>query len=331
MNNTEIKLKGVVKNLFAREKIDILIGYENGSLPLRSRPFFVRSAGETEKLVWNSFCINNLAVYLPRFFQKQEHKKEEKPLPRIGIIAKGCDARSVVGLLKENQVPKENIIVIGMPCPGMIDPARVEAALGGASPYSCREEADGSLDVTTSSGEKKRLKREEMIAEACRECSHPLAEGADVQIEGESKKASDERDEKIREFEAKSTEERWQYFIKEISKCIRCYACRQACPNCYCKICFADQTKPRWIGAGDELSDLMLYHIGRIFHQAGRCVECDACVHACPMDIDLRLFTQKLVKDVKELFDYVPGLSVEEIAPLCTFEQDDSQSFITEP
>ncbi len=331
MNNIEIKLKDLVKDLFAGEKIDVLIGYENGSLPLRSRPCFVHSAGEVDRLVWNSYCTNNLAVYLPRIFQRQEHKKEETPPPRVGIIAKGCDARSVVGLLKENQVIKENIIVIGMPCSGMIDPAKVEAALDGAGPYSCQGEVDGSLEVTTSSGEKKRLKREEVTAEACLECSHPLAEGADLQIEGEPKEACDERYEKIREFEAKSTEERWQSFVKEISKCIRCYACRQACPNCYCKICFVDQTKPRWIGASDELSNVMIYHIGRIFHQAGRCVECDACVHACPMDIDLRLFTQKLVKDVKELFDYVPGLSVEELPPLWTFKQDDSQSFITEP
>ena len=75
----------------------------------------------------------------------------------------------------------------------------------------------------------------------------------------------------------------------------------------------------------------MLYHIGRIFHQAGRCVECDACVRACPMNIDLRTFTQKLVKDTGELFGYVAGMSFEELPPLCTFKEDDNQDFITEP
>jgi Fe-S-cluster-containing hydrogenase component 2 len=75
----------------------------------------------------------------------------------------------------------------------------------------------------------------------------------------------------------------------------------------------------------------MLFHIGRIFHQAGRCVGCNACVRACPMGIDLQVFTQKLVKDVQELYQYTPGLPLEEPLPLCTFKVDDSQDFITEP
>ena len=49
------------------------------------------------------------------------------------------------------------------------------------------------------------------------------------------------------------------------------------------------------------------------------------------MNIDLRTFTQKVAKDVKELFNYTPGLSFDELPPLCTFKEDDSQAFITEP
>ena len=331
MNETESRLKDAVKDLFAREKVDLVIGYEKGSLPLRSRPCFVRSADAAGKLVWNPYCTNNLAVYLPRLFERPVRPKKDYAPPKIGIVGKGCDARSVVGLLKEHQVPRESVIVIGMPCPGMVDPCKVEAAVDGARLSDCREEPDGSFVVTTAAGETKQLKREDAIAQACLECAHPSLEAADVQIEGEPTEVGRERYKKAEEFEAKSPEERWQYFVGEISKCIRCYACRQACPNCYCKVCFADQTKPRWTGAGDDLSDLLLYHIGRIFHQAGRCVECDACVRACPMGIDLRLFTQKLAKDVTEMFDYVPGLSAEELPPLCTFKQDDTESFITEP
>ena len=68
-----------------------------------------------------------------------------------------------------------------------------------------------------------------------------------------------------------------------------------------------------------------------MFHQAGRCVECDACVNACPMGIDLRLFTQKLASDAVGLFGCVPGVTGEEVPPLNTFKQDDSECFITDP
>jgi ferredoxin len=86
------------------------------------------------------------------------------------------------------------------------------------------------------------------------------------------------------------------------------------------------------VGKGDDdLSETMVYQIGRMFHNAGRCVECDACVRACPMKIDLRLFTQKLGKDVKELYGYEPNFSTEEPPPLCTFTERDSEGFITEP
>ncbi len=75
----------------------------------------------------------------------------------------------------------------------------------------------------------------------------------------------------------------------------------------------------------------MLYQIGRIFHQAGRCVDCGACVRACPMGIDLRAFTYKLVKDVRELFGYEAGISLDELPPLTTFKLEDKQEFMVEP
>jgi formate dehydrogenase subunit beta len=331
MQDIETKLKETVKNLLASGKADLVIGYEKGSLPLRSRPCFVRTPAAAEKLVWNAFCANNLAVYLPRLFEKPPRAKEDYAPPKVGIVAKGCDARSIVGLLKEHQVPRENVVIIAVPCPGMVDPARVEAAMDGAWVVDCVSGPDGSLKVTARSGQTKQLAGQDALAEACLECAHPSAEGTDVVVEGEARRVSDRRYEKVVEFEAKSPQQRWQYFLEQISRCIRCNACRQACPNCYCKVCFADQTKPRWIGPGDDLSDVMLYHIGRIFHQAGRCVECDACVRGCPMHIDLRVFTQKLAKDVEDLFDYVAGLSADELPPLRTFKDSDSEHFITEP
>ena len=91
------------------------------------------------------------------------------------------------------------------------------------------------------------------------------------------------------------------------------------------------QSLPQWAGITNDISDTMFYHIGRIFHQAGRCVDCGACVAACPVSIDLRKFTYKLVKDVEDLYEYEAGLSLDEPQPLATFNPDDEQEFMIEP
>jgi formate dehydrogenase (coenzyme F420) beta subunit len=301
MQATQKKMRDAAEALFAGNKVDVVIGFRNGSLARTARPYFARSVKQVETMIWNQYCVNNLAVFLPRLFEKPARPPKDYRPPRVGIIAKGCDSRSIAGLIKEKQVPKENIVIIGMPCSGMIS-------------------------VVGSDPDKK-----EEIGRACLECVSPVTKNADIVIQGESRKPAKSEYARIKKFEAKSSEERWNAFVGEISKCIRCNACREACPNCYCKVCFADQRKPSWVSPGNVLSDTIVFHLGRMFHQAGRCVECDACVNACPMGIDLRLFTQKLASDTKELFGCVPGVTGDEIPPFYTFKQDDSERFITDP
>lgn len=274
-------------------------------------------------MVWNCTCANNLAVYLPRLFEVPARKPKGFRLPKAAIFAKGCDARSAVGHLKESQVPRENLFIIGVPCQGMVDTAKVLSALGGAAPVSCEELPDGMLDVLTASGGRETLRRDDVLYEGCVECRHPVMEEADMRVEGDAKSTSGSPYESMRRLDSLSSGERWQAFMAEMAKCIRCNACRQACPNCYCPVCFADQGKPRWVGAGDALSDKAMFHIGRILHQTGRCVECDACVRACPMGLDLRPYTQKVVKDVADMFGYVAGLSLDGPPPLTTFDKSD--------
>jgi ferredoxin len=196
---------------------------------------------------------------------------------------------------------------------------------------SHEEKDDGTLVIETRHGKKQELNREEYLREACLECRFPKPENTDYDTGGDAREPGDGGYDKIKAFEEKSREERWEYFKEEMTKCIRCSACRQACPTCYCKECFAEQLDLNWIGMTTELTDSMLFQLVRIFHQAGRCVECDACYDACPMNIDLRTLTKKMVKDVEELFDYLPDFNTETVPPLSTFKEGDPEEFITDP
>jgi formate dehydrogenase (coenzyme F420) beta subunit len=304
MSDSEKKMRAAAKKLLTDGNVDMVVGFRKGSRPGTSRPYFARSAADIDKLVWDGFCFANLAAFLPRLFEKPARPKDNYKPPRVAVTAKGCDGRSIAGLVRENQVPRANLVIIAMPCEGMYSPQKSAAAAS--------------------------AKKNE-IARACVECIAPEAKDADICIEGTSRKAVKPTYNRVKAFAAKSPAERWKAFTKEISRCIRCNACREACPNCYCKVCFADQRKPSWVSPANELSETIAFHMGRMFHQAGRCVECDACVNACPMGIDLRLFTQKLAADAGELFGFVPGVSGGDVPMLHTFAQDDSERFITDP
>jgi len=327
MGETEKKLRGTVKKLFKAQKINLFIGYSKGTLPLTTTPCFVRSAKDAEKLVWDSGCFNNLAVYLPGLFRQ---KKKEKL--KVGILAKGCDCRSIVGLIKENQVKRENLYIIGVPCDGKIDMNKVKDKMRNNIEIVKAREKNEEIIITGENGKEWNFKKKDLLAEVCSDCQHSTPPVYDILIGAETKNEKSKKQSAIvEEFEKKSVRERREYFEKEFSKCIRCGACRMACPNCYCPECFSEQTRPKWAGITNNISDVMFYQIGRIFHQAGRCVDCGACERACPMGIDLRILTKKLIKDVKEYFDYEAGISPDEPPPLATFKPEDKQEFITEP
>ena len=331
MKSIQEEIRKTAAGLLADGKVDLVIGFAEGTLPMQATACFVTEPDAAQRLVWNSYCSNNLAVYLPVCFTPDPRVKEPPPPPNVAIIAKGCDGRSTVGLIKEKQVPRENLIIIAVPCEGMLDAAVVQQRLG-TDEIAAAEETSGTVTIKTDAGTETKFDRGELLAEACRFCSHRTAPVGDITI-GEQSDAQrePEPDSGFEEFTKMSTADRWGRFTREISKCILCKACRSACPNCYCKVCFADQTRPNWIGSGDELRDVVFYHLGRMFHQAGRCVDCGACVRACPVGIDLRTFTYGLVEDAEQSFGYTAGLDLEQLAPLIGFSSEDPENFITEP
>lgn len=311
------RIRGIARGLLREGKVDVVIGFEEGTIPFHSRPCFVRSPDEADRLIWNSFCENNLAKYVV--------KRNE----RMAIVAKGCDTRALLELIKEKQVIRDQIYIIGVPCEGMIDRVRVEAELRN-QPIRTVEVREGTFLIIGKDFEKE-LDIKEFLYPSCQVCIRKNPVIYDELVGEEVEESVGKTYPDIESFEGLSDEKRWQYFSEEMSRCIRCYACRNACPLCYCTECFVDASNPQWIGKSINESDTALFHIMRAFHLAGRCVECGACERACPLGIDIRKLNRKLSKDVHVLFNYKAGISLDEVAPLATYRPDDSEAFILEP
>jgi heterodisulfide reductase subunit C len=128
-------------------------------------------------------------------------------------------------------------------------------------------------------------------------------------------------------LEKMSQPERWKFWIDELAPCFKCYACRAACPMCYCSRCTVDFNQPQWIPVPSHELGNLEWHMMRAIHLTGRCIDCDACFNACPLAIPINLLTKKMLVDAKEFFgEYQPSLKGEHM--MSTYKPDDKENFI---
>jgi len=309
------QVREIAEKLLSEGKVDLIIGYEKGTLPLKATPCFVKDPDETERLIWDPSCDINLVKYLLG--------REEK----IGVLAKGCDSRAISVCITEGQIEREKTVIIGLPCSGIVDVRKVQEKLDGKEMLEA-EIRDDRILVKGADFETE-LPLQDNLSDPCTECRHRNPPLYDVLV-GEPIPELEEPSEYagVDEIESKTEDERWDFFVQELGDCIRCYACRNVCPLCYCKTCFVDDTMPTWFGKTNDLSDTMNFHVVRALHLAGRCVDCGACDRACPMAIKLRTLSKKVEKVVKERFDYEAGLDPEAPPLLGTYEEEDPEEFI---
>lgn len=296
-------IQETAQRLLQNKEVDLVIGFAEGSLPLRNTPCFVRRPEEAQALVWGYGCENNLATFVRR--------RPEK----VAVVAKGCDSRSIVELIKENQVDREKLVIIGVPCRGMLDRKKVSRLLAGKELLEA--EVNGGQVVLKGKGFAETAPFEQLLHDSCLNCRYPNPVLADILLGEPVPERQTGTPAAGPELAAKTPEEKRAYFMKELSRCIRCYACRQSCPMCFCEECFADCSVPEWLSRSSlNVRDNLFFQAVRMIHLAGRCVDCGACDRACPMDIDLNVLTRNMVKDVQEVFGYTAGVNLEEKQPL---------------
>jgi formate dehydrogenase (coenzyme F420) beta subunit len=306
------RLKEIVRTVLP--SVDVVIAYKKGLDALHPVPCFVTSADEIEALVLNPACVHNLAAYLPSLKKK------------AAVVVKGCDSRTIVQLIQEGLIKRENVVIIGVPCQGVLSARKVLSATNHQPVIKAIFENDAVV-VKTKKGET-RLMFRDVASDKCLTCRYPTPMLSDrlagEQIEAKVDEQTAYQD--IREFDARSLEERRAYWLKEFDRCIRCYACRNACPLCVCKeSCIAETRDPHWMSQKATQNEKMMFHMIHALHLAGRCTECGECERACPMGIPVAKLKKKINMEMKELFGYEPGVSIDDKPPMYTFKVEEEK------
>ncbi|MBM6826666.1 4Fe-4S dicluster domain-containing protein [Mordavella massiliensis] len=308
------------KELLADGTVKRVLGWKAGDLPYNPEPAYFEKEEDLEEFVYNGFCGANLSKYMI-----EASKMEGKTL----VFLKPCDTYSFQQLMKEHRVDREKAYIIGVGCKGKLDIERIRRmgikgikSIAGAN---LEDEAE-TLTIVTLYGEKEVPYKDAML-ERCHVCKgkdHMIFD----EIIGESKETKDgDRFAEVERIEAMSPEEKFAFFQKELSKCIRCNACRNVCPACSCRKCVFDSNKfDSAQKANVDSFEEKMFHIIRAFHVAGRCTDCGECSRVCPQGIPLHLFNRKFIKDIDELYgEYQAGADLEERGPLTSYQLDDAE------
>ncbi len=299
-------LKADIKSKLA--DLDTVIGWKVGHDAAHAAPHFMYEEADVDALTWGAFNVHNLATYLPSWKGK-----------KVGIVVKGCDSRSIVELLQENLINKDDVHVFAMPCEGTLDMQRVDEALGR---YNNIESVSTTADAVTivADGKEHKFTMQEYAQGKCYGCTNPGAVIADARFGGAPAPVGDGVvvPRELAMLEAMSLEERRSFWAGHMSRCVRCYACRNACPMCVCRDhCIAETRNPHWLSQDDSVKEKLFFQTVHALHLAGRCTGCGECQRACPVNIPILALRQVLGRTLGQLFDgYKAGMKADATPPL---------------
>ena len=302
------------KELLEKGEVARVIGWAEGDFCYDCSPATF-TLDNIDKMVYTDFCGANLSKYLI-----EESKKEGKIL----VFLKPCDTYSFNQLIQEHRINRENVYVVGIECQGKLDINKlkvlgIDGVLGA--------ESDGEkLNVKTIYGDKQ-IDKVDVMLEKCLSCKGKKHVVYDELIGSEIDEAPKARFDMVKQLEAMTEDERYAFWQRELSKCIRCNACRNVCPACSCLHCVFDNPNSN-IASKSNANEFeeKLFHIIRAWHVAGRCTDCGECSRVCPQNIPLHLINRKFIKDMNEFYgEYQAGEDTETKAPLNSYITTDRE------
>lgn len=318
MQELSEKILSRVRQLMAEGTVSKVVGWKAGEFFYDCAPNVFETEESLKDLVYNRFCASNLSKYMivNSIGAGEDGKKAL-------VLLKPCDTYSFNQLLTEHRINRENVYILGIGCEGMCDIDRIrEKGIKGITGVS---EQDGELTVHTLYGDTA-VRIDDVLVNKCETCKGKAHMIYDELIsDNEDEGPRGDRFEGVKALEAMTPEERFAFWQGELSKCIRCNACRNACPACSCRKCVFDNSRSGIASkANTDSFEEKMFHIIRAFHVAGRCTDCGECSRVCPQGIPLHLFNRKYIKDINEFYgDYTAGAEAGQRGPLISYTQED--------
>ena len=296
--------------------VNYVLGWKRGEFDYDITPaLFETEQSIKNEFVWNDFCGANFSKYLIAHTRKLEGK--------ILVFLKPCDTYSFNQLLTEHRFDREKVYAVGLPCEGMFDISKVKSITGDG--ISSIDFTDTGITVNTIFDESISIESQDILAERCVNCKSRKCVAYDELLGENGDVLNSDRFDEVEALEKMTPDERFEFWQGELSKCIRCNACRDVCPACTCEKCVFDNPNSGVENKSPANSfEEKMFHIIRAFHVAGRCTDCGECSRVCPQNIPLHLLNRKFIKDINEFYgDYQAGAEVNSRAPLVDYTEGD--------
>ena len=315
MKDVELKMLERAKALLESGEVARVIVWKKGEFFYDPTPASFETVEELKDFVYDWFCGANLSKYLI-----QMSKKEGK----TAVFLKPCDTYSFNQLVKEHRIKRENIYVIAVECLAKLNIEAIKEKTDGI--VKSVEVVEKDVKVVTTSGEYT-LYKPEVVLSKCAVCNktHQVKDEEIILHERPTRDVN--RFEEVEKLEAMTADERFAFWREQLSKCIRCNACRNVCPACSCVKCVFDNPQSGIAAkANDSTFEEQLFHVIRAFHVAGRCTDCGECSRVCPQNIPLHLLNRKFIKDIDGLYgEYQAGETDEGKTPLTSYTEGDAE------